>query len=176
MFKTLKKVALVLLVLVLLVLGVAAFQPSYATYSRSLNMEAQPREIMQNIVNFRAWEKWSPYEKRDPEMKRTLGGETQGKGATYAWDGNSDVGAGTMEITSVTPTEVVIDIAFTRPMEGKNIVNFTLKPEGAMTNVTWSMAGPVNFMGKLMGLFMDFDAIMAKDFDEGLMNLKTIVE
>ena len=49
------------------------------------------------------WGAWSPYEKKDPAMKRTLSGAASGKGAVYEWDGDSNVGKGRMEITDSAP-------------------------------------------------------------------------
>ena len=62
------------------------------------------------------------------------------------------------------------------PFEGHNIVEFTLAPRGDATDVTWAMHGPSPFMAKLVGLFMNMDAMIGRDFEAGLANLKSRAE
>jgi hypothetical protein len=50
---------------------------------------------------------------------------------------------------------------------------FAFTPEGSATRVTWTMRGPHNFMSKAMTLFMDMDAMIGKDFEKGLADLRT---
>ena len=65
---------------------------------------------------------------------------------------------------------------FLKPFAGSNDVEFTFKPQGDQTAVTWSFAGKNNFMGKAMCMFMDMDKMIGKDFDLGLAELKRVVE
>ncbi len=110
-------------------------------------------------------------------MKRTLGSATSGKGATYAWDGDKNVGAGRMEITDASPpSKVVIKLDFLRPFEAHNTAEFTLAPKGETTDVTWAIHGPNLFIGKVMGLFINMDNMIGKDFEVGLANLKSLAE
>ncbi len=129
------------------------------------------------LVDFRQWPAWSPWEKLDPDMKRTLSGAASGTGATYAWEGSSKVGAGRMEIKEVNaPSKVTIQLDFIKPFEGHNVTDFTLAPRGDATEVTWLMRGPAPFVSKLMGLFVDMDKMIGKDFEAGLANLKAASE
>ena len=129
------------------------------------------------LVDFRQWPAWSPWEKLDPDMKRTLSGPASGPGATYAWQGSSKVGAGRMEIKEVTaPSKVEIQLDFIKPFEGHNVTDFTLVPRGDATEVTWLMRGPAPFVSKLMGVFVDMDKMIGKDFEAGLANLKAASE
>ena len=119
-------------------------------------------------------ESWSPYENKDPAMKRTYGGAESGKGATYAWDGDKNVGSGRMEILEASaPQKIVIKLDFFTPFEGHNTAEFTMLPQGDGTHVTWVMYGPANFMSKLIQVFMNLDNMIGKDFEAGLANLKT---
>ncbi len=56
-------------------------------------------------------------------------------------------------------------------MAGVAYVDFTFKPEGDKTVVTWAMYGTNNFMGKLVSLFMDCDKICGPQFEAGLTSL-----
>ena len=55
------------------VLLVAATKPDTFQVKRSLAIKAPPDKIYPLIADFKAWPKWSPYETKDPDMKRTYG-------------------------------------------------------------------------------------------------------
>ncbi len=144
--------------------------------ARSITVAAPPERIAPHIQDFRAWEKWSPYEKLDRQMKKTFSGAERGVGASYGWEGNSKVGAGTMTITAATPQQTSIALHFARPMRSENTAEFTLEPDGAGTRVTWTMIGPKSLMMKVMGVFMNMDKLIGQAFEEGLGQLKDVVE
>ena len=172
-----KIVLVVVAALVVGVLVVAAVRPDDFSVQRSASIQAPPEKIYPMLADFRQWPAWSPWEKLDPEMKRTLGGPASGPGATYAWQGSSKVGAGRMEIKEVTaPAQVRIQLNFIKPFEGHNVTDFTLVPRGDTTEVTWLMRGPAPFVSKLMGVFVDMDKMIGKDFETGLANLKAAAE
>jgi hypothetical protein len=113
----------------------------------------------------------------DPDLKRTYGGAARGRGAVYAWEGNRKVGQGRMEIVDApVPSRVTIRLDFLKPFEAHNTAEFTLVPQGDVTEVTWAMTGPNLFMGKVMGLFVDMDRMIGRDFERGLANLKAVAE
>jgi polyketide cyclase/dehydrase/lipid transport protein len=172
-----KKIALVVVVLIVAVLAYAATRPDTLHVQRAARVKASPEEIYPLISDFHRWTSWSPYEKRDPAMKRTYSGAEQGKGAVYEWEGNSEVGQGRMEITDTSdPSRVTIKLDFIKPFEGHNVAQFALVAQGGTTNVTWSMDGPTPFLGKLIGVFMNMDTMIGKDFETGLANLKALTE
>jgi hypothetical protein len=167
----------VLLVVVACLLIYAATRPNAFRVQRSLAIKAPAEKIYAQIADFHAWASWSPYEKKDPDMKRTFTGAPSGKGAVYAWDGNKNVGAGRMEVLEApAPSLVKIKLDFLKPFEGHNTAEFTMVPSGDTTNVTWAMYGPSPFMMKVMGTFMNMDKMIGDDFAVGLANLKSLVE
>ena len=171
---------IVIIVVVRAVVGVlvaAAMRPGEFAVQRSVGIQALPEKIFPMIDDFRHWPAWSPWEKLDPTMKRTLSGAASGVGAVYAWDGSGKVGAGRMEIKDVVvPSKIGIQLDFIKPFEGHNITEFTLVPSGQSTEVTWRMHGPAPFVSKLMGLFFNMDTMIGKDFEAGLANLKAAAE
>ena len=172
-----KTIGIVAVVAVAGVLAFAATRPDDFTVQRSIAIKAEPAKIYPLINDFRQWPAWSPWEKLDPTMKRTLSGQASGVGAVYAWDGSSKVGAGRMEVKeAVAPSKVVIQLDFLRPFEGHNVTDFTLAPRSDSTEVTWRMHGPATFVTKLVGLFVDMDKMIGKDFEQGLANLKAATE
>ncbi|MGQ3296803.1 SRPBCC family protein [Reyranella sp.] len=177
MRKLLKIVGAVLLVAVAAILIYASTRPDSFRVERSTAMNAPPEKIFPYIDGLKRWAEWSPYEGRDPAMKRTYGGAESGKGAVYEWDGNDNVGKGRMEIVESTPpSKVVIKLDFLKPFEGHNTAELTVQPKGGQTIVTWAMYGPSTFMTKLIGTFMDMDDMIGRDFAAGLAKLKTVVE
>lgn len=172
-----KKIALAVVVLVAAVLLFAATRPDSFRVQRSTSIKAPAEKLFPLIADFHAWGAWSPWEKLDPTMKRTHSGAPSGKGAVYAWDGNNEVGAGRMEIAEVSaPSRLSIKLDFSRPMEGHNTAEFTLVPKGDASEVTWAMFGPNPYLSKLIGLFLDMDKMIGKDFETGLANLKALAE
>jgi hypothetical protein len=177
MMKIVGIVVVVLLVVVAGILIYAATKPNDFRVQRSIAIKAPAEKIYGQIADLKAWRAWSPYEVKDPDMKRTLSGAPSGKGAVYEWDGNKNVGAGRMEIVEAnTPSIVKIKLDFLKPFEGHNTAEFTMVPSGDTTNVTWAMYGPSPFMMKVMGTFMNMDKMIGDDFAVGLANLKAVAE
>ena len=171
-----KKIALVVVVLVAGVLAYAATRPDSLHVQRAASIKAPPEKIVALISDFHSWTAWSPYEKVDPAMKKTYSGAASGKGAVYEWDGNRQVGQGRMEITEASPSRVTIKLDFLKPFEGHNVAAFTLTPQGDATTVAWTMDGPSPYIVKVIGVFVDMDHMIGKDFETGLANMKAIAE
>ncbi|HEX8665104.1 MAG TPA: SRPBCC family protein [Beijerinckiaceae bacterium] len=170
-------VAAVLVAAVAAVLVLASRKPATFRIARSIRIAAPPERIFGLIEDFRAWSAWSPWENRDPALKRTYAGLPRGQGAVYAWEGNRNVGQGRMEIVDASaPSRVTIKLDFLKPFEAHNTAEFTLVPQVDSTEVTWAMTGPNVFMGKVMGVFVDMDRMIGRDFEQGLANLKAAAE
>jgi Polyketide cyclase / dehydrase and lipid transport len=173
----LKTIAIVIIVAVAALLVYAATRPDTFSVQRSTRIQAAPDKIYALINEFPKWPTWSPWEKLDPAMQRTLSGASTGKGSVYEWSGSGKVGAGRMEITDTAPaSKVVIKLDFIKPFEGHNVTVFTLAPQGDTTEVNWVMSGPAPFISKLMGVFVNMDTMIGKDFEAGLANMKAAAE
>lgn len=154
-----RTVAVIIALLVAAILIYAATRPDAFRIERSTSIKAPPEKVFALINDFHQWEAWSPWEKIDPEIKRTYSGALSGKGAVYAWSGNKDIGQGRMEIIeSSSPASVVLKLDFITPFEAHNTVEFTLVAQGNSTTVTQAMYGPSPFISKLMGLFFSMMA------------------
>ncbi|MGL4810793.1 MAG: hypothetical protein ACRCXM_03370, partial [Beijerinckiaceae bacterium] len=70
--------------------------------------------------------------------------------------------------------KIVMQLNFVKPFEAHNRVTFTLTPEGEGTRVAWAMDGPQPFMAKLMGVVMNMDRMVGKDFEKGLATLGAV--
>jgi uncharacterized protein YndB with AHSA1/START domain len=174
MFKT---IAIIVVALIAALLLFAATKPDTFRVERSASIKAPPEKVFALLNDFQRWDAWSPWEKKDPAMKRTFSVVTSGKGAQYAWEGNREVGQGRMEIAeSVPPSKVAIKLDFAKPFEAHNLVEFTLEPKGDVTNITWVMQGDTPYFAKVIHVFLNMDSIVGKDFEAGLANLKTVAE
>jgi uncharacterized protein YndB with AHSA1/START domain len=173
----LKVIVLTITVLIATLLIYTAIQPDAFLVQRTASINAPPDKVFGLINDFHAWASWSPWEKKDPAMKKTHGGAPQGTGAVLEWDGNNDVGMGRMEVLeSVPASQIRIQLDFFKPFEAHNQAEFTLIAKDASTEITWAMYGPQPFMMKVMDLVMDMDKMVGKDFEAGLANLKAIAE
>jgi hypothetical protein len=163
-------------IIALLILFIAS-RPSEFRTTRSAKIAAPPSVVFPHVNDFRSWDAWSPWAKLDPDCKNTYEGPAAGKGAKFHWAGNNQVGEGRMEIIESRPSELVrLRLDFLKPFKATNTAEFTFKPEGGSTNVTWSMFGRNNFMFKAMGLFMNCDKMVGGQFEQGLANMKSVVE
>jgi len=177
MLEVIVVIAVILAVIIAAILILAATKPATLRVQRAISINAPPERIFSLISDFHQWLSWSPYEQKDPAMKRTYSGAERGSGAVYAWDGDKNVGSGRMEILETSaPQKIVIKLDFFTPFEGHNTAEFTMLPQGDGTHVTWLMHGPANFMSRLIQVFMNLDNLIGKDFEAGLANLKTITE
>ena len=163
-------------VFVLGVLGFAAAKPDTFRVQRAATINAPPPAVFALINDYRNWSAWSPWEKKDPAMKRTYSGPPSGKDAFYAWDGDKNVGKGSMLITDSSPSRIALNLDFEKPFEGHNKIVFALESKGLTTDVTWSMEGPTPFFAKIIHVFVDMDKMVGSDFEAGLAAMKATAE
>ena len=171
----------VLLVLVLLLGGAAAYvatRPDAYHVERSATVDAPAATVFAQIDDFSVWKEWSPWEKKDPAMKRTVSTPPSGVGATYAWEGNKEVGKGKMTITDSKPgREGRREARVHRAVPVEADITFTLAAESpTTTKVTWAMDGKHNFISKAFSVVKPMDGMIGKDFEDGLANLKKVAE
>jgi len=168
----------VALLLTFALLGVfIVMQPDEFAVTRKATIAASPERIFSEINDFHKWDAWSPWAKLDPNMKTEITGPESGKGASYYWTGNQEVGEGRMTITeSVPPNLVKIDLHFIKPFDSASTIDIKVTPEGANSEVEWSMKGKHNFMSKAFSLFVNMDNAIGADFERGLAQLKAVAE
>ena len=165
--------ALVVVVLALIV----AKQPSEFRIERSAVIAAPAPAVFAQVDDFHNWEAWSPWAKLDPAAKNSFEGAPSGKGAAFSWAGNNKVGEGRMTITESRPNELIrIKLEFLKPFDATNTAEFTFRPEGERTAVTWSMYGHNNFISRAVFLFVNMDKALGGEFEKGLASMKSAAE
>lgn len=172
-----KKILLGLVLLIAIFVAVVSLQPNDFRISRSAVIAAPPQKLFDQVNDFHNWEAWSPWVKLDPNAKIAYEGPSSGVGAIFKWVGNNQVGEGSNTIIESRPGELVkIRLDFIKPFPGTSTAEFTFKPEGEKTWVTWSMYGKNDFIGKAMSLVMNCDKMVGGQFEKGLAGLKRIAE
>jgi uncharacterized protein YndB with AHSA1/START domain len=167
----------VLLVAVIILCAVIATRPSEFRVTRSGTIAAPASAIFPHVNTLTQWEPWSPWARLDPNAKTTFEGPAEGKGAIMRWDGNRNIGAGSMTILESRPNEFVrFQLDFLKPMKGTSLAEFTFRDEGGKTLVTWSMFGTNNFLAKAMTLVINCEKMVGEQFEKGLANLKSLAE
>jgi len=170
-------VAVALAVMLGLFSIIVAMQPGQFRITRSATMKAAPAVVFAQIDDFHNWEAWSPWAKLDPDAKAVFEGPPSGEGAKFSWSGNDKIGQGTQTIVESKPDERIrIRLDFEKPMKDTSEAEFTFKPQDEQTQVTWSMSGKKNFVGKAVCMFMNMDKMVGGEFEKGLASLKGIVE
>ncbi len=173
----LKKILIVLVVAIAGFAGYVALQPSHFNVERTATIAAPPANVFGHVNDLHKWEGWSPWAKLDPNAKIGFEGAPAGTGAGFTWSGNDKVGEGRMTVTDSKPTDLVsIKVDFTRPFEGSNKSEFTFKPDGNKTAVTWAISGHQNFVEKAMCIVMNGKKMIGDQIEDGLGKLKTVAE
>ncbi len=173
----LMKIVAALAVIVIGCVVFVATRPSEYRVARTVTMAAPASAAFAQVNDFHRWGAWNPWAKLDPTMKQAYEGAPAGPGAIYTWAGNKQVGEGRMTMMESRPNELVrITLEFFKPFAGTSIAEFTFRPEGDRTAVTWSMAGHVNFVAKIVHLFVDMDKMIGGNFERGLADMKSVVE
>jgi hypothetical protein len=164
-------------VAVLMLLAYAATRPDEFRVERRLRIAASAETLWPLVGELRGFNRWNPYERKDPLIRSAYSGPPHGVGSRYDWD-SRQVGSGSLELVGQQPGRAVqMKLDVIKPFEAHNQAEFSLQPtaDGA-TEVSWRMHGPATFVSKLMGLFIDMDRMVGRDFEDGLQNLRRLAE
>jgi hypothetical protein len=100
-----------------------------------------------------------------------------GKGAIFAWSGNSKVGEGRMTLLESVPDNLVrARTDFVKPFIGSSYSEFVLRPQDSGTVVSWTIVGENDFIGKAMCLVISMDKMLGGEMEKGLASIKGLVE
>ncbi|MCX7899387.1 MAG: SRPBCC family protein [Methylocystis sp.] len=170
--------ALIFLFAVSILIAYISLQPAAFRISRSTMINAPAHQVYVQVNDLRNWELWSPWAKLDPNATTAYEGSPLGVGQSFSWKGNKQVGVGKMTIKeSLQDERIRIKLDFTKPMLASHDVQFDFKAiNDDQTEVTWSMSGENEFMGKAMNLVMNMERMIGGQYEQGLANLKALVE
>jgi uncharacterized protein YndB with AHSA1/START domain len=155
----------------------AALLPHDFRVARSRRISAPREKVFPLINDLHGFNQWNPFAKMDPSTRTTYRGPSSGRGAAFDWEGTGRAGKGSMEIlNSESPANVRMKLDIVKPMEGHNTVIFTLQSAGDGTDVSWTMTGPYPYLNRIFGTIFNMDKIIGGTFDQGLADLKGLVE
>ena len=176
MKKLLKFLLYTALAIVALVVILGLFAKKDYHIERSLEMDASPAVVYDYVRHFKNFDQWSPWAALDPKMKTTLSGTDGEVGASYAWEGNKNVGKGRQTITAMTPELISIKTEFDEPFESTSPTTIKVEPAGNKTKVTWGFDMHAAFPINGLMMFTDVDVAIGKDYEMGLENLKRVTD
>lgn len=152
------------------------------TYSvlRSTTINAPAEVVFPHIASLEKGQAWSPWAKKDPNMKKEYGGTDGAEGSFYTWEGNEAVGSGKQEIKRITPNKKVESkMEFYTPYEGTANAAIEIKDKDGTSEVKWKLYGNnETFIERMLTFFgvINIEKEVGPDFESGLASLKTLVE
>lgn len=171
--KILKGILITLGLLIALVLIVALFVKKDFTGEAEIVIERPQMEVYNYIRHLKHQENYGTWYQMDPDMDIRHSGTDGTVGFTTFWEGDR-MGEGSQRIVNLIPGERMdTKLRFVEPMESEmDSYMLTSAVNPNETKVIWGMKGRTPYPFNLMNLFMDY----GKDFQEGLQNLKGVME
>lgn len=172
----LKKALLCFLIVVVLAIILAYFLPNHWFAQREITIERPPSAVFPYIADLRQWQHWATwYQEKNPDNEIRYEGPESGVGAHTFWEGPK-IGKGDLLITRADEQSGIDYDLYFSDHDVKSNGTIALRQDNGNTMVTWSASGElgVNPFMRYLGLFMD--SMIGHDFEQGLKNLKTLVE
>ncbi|MCU7617984.1 SRPBCC family protein [Chryseobacterium sp. PBS4-4] len=166
--------SILLLIIVYSLIAILFFDTHYHK-EKTIVINAPQNKVWQQVNSMKAINDWNPWKKMDKNLAEDYKGKSGEVGDYYHWSGNDEVGEGEQKITALIPMEKVsTQMHFIRPFEDDATSDIIVKPEGNTTKVTWGIDFELETKMKPMKPMMDYQ--MQKSLDEGLDNLRTLLE
>ncbi len=173
-----KKILYVIIGICVLYLILCLFGPSKIKVERSIDIKTSSvSDLQHKLADLKFFhDKWSPWTRRDPNMKTTYTGVCCESGSSYRWESEKDsVGKGTMTFNKFTTDSVLMTLNFDGM--GDNDLYFVTKPSnGGNTDVTWGVVFDIGFFGRAPMIFINMDKMIGPDYEVGLKKLKQEIE
>jgi hypothetical protein len=174
-----KILAIVIIGLLVLILITALFVKKEYSVGREISI-AKPKQVVFDYVKYlKNQDNFSVWARIDPDMKKDYRGIDGTSGFVAAWDSkNKKAGKGEQEIIKISGSDRIdYVIRFLKPMKSTDNAFLSFNAvNDSITNVKWGIFGKINYPMNLMLLFMNMDAMLGKDLENGLKNLQTLME
>lgn len=173
---------MIALYVVLAIIGVivllAIIAPKSYNVSRSIKINKPLGEVFDFIKYVKNQNEWSPWKKKDPNMTQEFEGTDGEVGFISRWEGNKDVGTGEQEIVRIVENECLeTQLRFFKPWKSQSDAYITVDAiDESTTKVTWGFSGVNKPPSNIFFLFFNMDKTVGADFEDGLSQLKTILE
>ena len=177
--KVLKRVLIVLAIIIAIPLILAAFLNKNFDVSREVTISKPNADVFAYIRCLKNQDYYSVWNQLDPDMKKDYKGTDGEVGFVASWESTDEnVGKGSQEITSIKEgSSLETHLTFKEPFESESDAYMLTEAKGeGATTVKWGVKGTFAYPMNLMLLFWDMDAEMGPDLENGLKNLKTVLE
>ncbi|MBZ0327079.1 MAG: SRPBCC family protein [Altibacter sp.] len=172
-------VVYILLGILALLILLAIIAPKEYEFKRSIIIDKPVSEVFQYVKLVKNQDYWSPWKKRDPNMKQSFTGTDGTIGFISKWESDhKQVGAGEQEIKNIIDKErVETELRFLKPWKSvSNAYLITNGVDDSKTEVIWGFKGVNKVPFNIMMLVYNMDKAVGKDFEEGLTSLKELLE
>ncbi|WJJ97926.1 SRPBCC family protein [Algibacter luteus] len=168
----------ILIALVIVIVFLALVAPKNYELKRSIVINKSLPEVFEYLKYIKNHNDWSPWKKKDPNMKQEFIGTDGEIGFLSKWEGNKDVGTGEQEILRIVENEVIESrLRFFKPWKSQSDAYLKVEDAGNNnTKVTWGFSGKNPIPFNIFMMFFNLDKTVGKDFEEGLASLKIILE
>lgn len=166
------------LFVVSIIVAIVFVAPKTYKVERSIIIDKPYTGVFHYLKYIKNHDHWAPWRKKDPHMKQEYIGVDGEVGFITRWDGNADVGKGEREVMRIVENDrLEFDLQIIRPWKSNSKEEIKVMDFGRMqTKVIWRFWGKTEFPSNLFMLFYDMDKAVGKDFEEGLSNLKALME
>ena len=178
-----KKIIIALVGIVFLLIAAVAVTSFVAKteckVEREITINKPKAEVYNYVKMLKNQNHWGPWFKKEPTMKQEFRGTDGTVGFVTHWTGQSeDVGEGEQEIKKLVDNErMETELRFIKPFESKADAFLILESVNeSQTKVKWGFTTTFPRPMNLMFVVMDMDALIGKDFADGLSSLKGILE
>lgn len=165
--------------LIALVLIIAAFSKKEFAVERTVTVNKPLPETYDFLTSLQKQNQWSKWAQMDPNMKTTYIGTDKTVGFISKWESpHKQVGEGEQEIKKLIPNQrIENELRFEKPMKSVANAYFTVASEGdEHTHVAWGFTSRTPWPFNAFMLFFNMENAIGKDFEEGLGNMKRMIE
>ena len=177
--KIIKYIFLALGILLLGLLITALFLPKEYTVSREVTIKRNKAEVFDYARMLKNQHDYSVWWKMDPKQITTYKGEDGTIGFVAAWKSELDsVGSGEEEIVALEADKRIgFALRFKEPFESEATSEMLFSaPDSSTTQLAWNFRGEMSYPFNVMQLFISMEEMLGKDIEEGLQNMKAILE
>jgi len=177
--KIIKILLIILFSIVALVLLTALFVSKSYKVEKSIVVHAPKDSVFNYIKHLKNQNDYSVWSKMDPNWKTSFSGEDGTVGFVSAWESEvKNVGSGSQTITKIVEGDSMITkLKFIKPFKAENDTYLSVSAiDATNTKVSWAFSGSFPYPMNIMKLVFNLEKAIGKDFQQGLENMKTIIE
>ena len=168
----------IVMAILIIIIVLAVVAPKKYQVERTIEINKPLAEVFHYIKHIKNQDNWSPWKKKDPTMKQEFFGEDGTIGFIAKWVGNKKVGEGEQEIKNIIEnSRLESQLRFLKPWKSESDAFIDVKEiDAESTEVIWGFSGNNKVPMNIMMMFFNMEKTVGKDFQEGLENLKEILD